>query len=188
MRSFMTAVSATATAIVIGLLVANVASAARAADIEHTKAQQIAAIQDAAAANDMSTQLEAYRSRYAQAYEQLGAAYQAYYKRDQQYRAVVGQANANAADLAAANASLEQKLNEAYQALRDAQSLVSSLRAGGALPVTNATPAPAPAAGRTATPATAVPARTPVPTATQQMYCWYDAEGKWVCEDHPQGQ
>lgn len=185
MRNFMTALSATMTAIVIGLLIANVASAARAADIEHTKAQQLAAIQSNAATNDMSTQLEAYRTRYTQAYEQLAAAYQAYYARDQQYRAVVGRSNANAAELATANAALEAKLNEAYQALRDAQALVASLRAGA---TQGPAIAPTPSSG---TSPTAPPARTPTPpapTATPARYCWYDAEGHWVCEDHPQGQ
>ncbi len=158
MRNFTTALSATLTAVIVGLLIANVASAARAAEIQHDKDAQLAQLQDSAYTADMTTQLEAYRARYGQTYEQLAAAYKAYYTRDAEYRQIVANANANAAQLASANVSLEARLNEAYQALRDAQALVASLRAGGTTQTTPPTPqqpaapAPAPAAPRTPRP------------------------------------
>jgi hypothetical protein len=186
LRNLTTAVSATVTAVIIGLLIANVASAARAAEIAHGKEQQLAALQDTASANDLATQLDAYRTRYAQAYQQLATAYQALYARDAEYRAALQRANATSAQLADVDASLEAKLNEAYLALHDAQALVTSLRAGVTFAPT-ATPA------GTARPNVSAPPQPPTttsrPNATQRpaptMYCWYDRDGKWVCEDHP---
>ena len=183
MRNLTTAISATLTAIVIGLLIANVANAARAAEIQHDKDAQLAAIQDQAYTADMTSQLKAYQTRYGQTYAQLAEAYKAYYQRDAEYRQIVARANANASALANANASLEARLNEAYAALREAQTLIAQLRAGGA--VAPAAPAPqGPTAPRVTQP-TAAP-RTPQPVPTE--YCWYDREGHYVCEDHPQGQ
>lgn len=169
MRNFTTAVSATVTAIVIGLLIANVASAARAAEIVHTRDQQLAALQDSYNASDTATQLDAYRTRYAQAYEQLSAAYQALVARDALYRGVVDRTNANSAQLAAANAALEARLNDAYQALRDAQALVASLRyaptAATQAPPGASYPTAAPDAPSSAAPrATSAPG--PRPTST----------------------
>jgi hypothetical protein len=160
MRNFTTAVSATVTAVIIGLLIANVASAARAAEIAHDKEQQLAALQDSASAYDLASQLEAYRTRYAQAYQQLATAYQVLYARDAEYRVALQRANGTSAQLAEADASLEARLNDAYQALRDAQVLVNSLQL--------ATPAPAAPDPRSTAPATPrAPATTPpaLPTA-----------------------
>jgi hypothetical protein len=160
MRNLTTAVSATVTSIVIALLIANVASAARAAEIAHDRDQRLAALQDSASANDQAAQLQAYETRYAQAYQQLAAAYQVLYARDAEYRAAVDRANAMSGQLADADASLETRLNDAYQALRDAQALVTALR-GGAL----STPAPP---GPTARAATAQPVTTTTAPATSR--------------------
>ncbi len=196
MRNFTTAVSATLTAIIIALLIANVASAARAAEIAHDKEQQLAAVQDSYSTNDLASQLEAYRTRYAQAYQQLAVAYQTLYARDADYRAALDRANAMSGQLANTDATLEAKLNEAYQALRDAQALVNSLRSPSAPPSatpTRAAPlspamiaptASAPGASR----ATSAPRTSATPRPTPTQYCWYDQEGKRVCEDHPRGE
>ena len=194
-RNLATAISATVTAVIIALLIANVASSARAAEIANTKQQQLVALQDAANTNDVTMQLEAYRTRYAEAYAQLAAAYQVLYERDAAYRAALDQANATSAQLANVDASLEARLIDAYAALRDAQAVVAALRAG----TTGATAAPGASSGGTPGTATSRPATPPPATATPRpatgtprptptMYCWYDAEGKWVCEDHPRGQ
>jgi len=196
-RNLATALSATITAVIIALLIANVASAARAAEIANAKQQQLAALQDAANTSDVTMQLEAYRTRYAEAYAQLAAAYQLLYERDAAYRAALDQANATSAQLASVDTSLEARLIEAYAALRDAQAVVAALRAG----VTPQAPTSAPGAtsGATQRPATQGPATprpatatprpvTGTPRPTPTMYCWYDADGKWVCEDHPRGQ
>jgi hypothetical protein len=147
-RNVTTALSATVTAILIGLLVANVASAARAAEIAATKEQQLAAIQDSYSANDLTVQLEAYRTRYGQAYQQLAAAYAALAARDAEYRAAFDAANTTSGQLATANASLDARLTDAYQALRDAQAVVAALRSGSPAstpqrPMATATPGPA---------------------------------------------
>jgi ABC-type transporter Mla subunit MlaD len=173
LRNITTAVSATVTAVIIGLLIANVASAARAAEIAHGKEQQLAALQDSASANDLASQLEAYRTRYSQAYQQLAAAYQTLYNRDAEYRAALQRANATSAQLADADASLEAKLNDAYLALHDAQSLVASLRAGApTAPALSPTPPVTARPGTTAAPApTTAPARptqTPRPSGTRR--------------------
>jgi hypothetical protein len=147
-RNFTTALSATVTAILIGLLVANVASAARAAEIAANKEQQLAAIQDSYSASDLTVQLEAYRTRYSQAYQQLAAAYQALAARDAEYRVAIDSANTASGQLATANASLDARLTDAYQALRDAQAVVAALRSGSPAsapqsPSATATPRPA---------------------------------------------
>lgn len=196
MRNLATALSATFTAVIIALLIANVASAARAAEIANTKQQQLVALQDAANTNDVTMQLEAYRTRYAEAYAQLAAAYQLLYERDAAYRAALDQANATSAQLAGVDTSLEARLVEAYAALRDAQAVVAALR-GGVTPQSS-TSAPAATSAATARPGTPGPTQrlatatprpaTGTPRPTPTMYCWYDSDGKWVCEDHPRGQ
>ena len=201
MRNVVTTISAAVTAIFIGLLIANVASAARAAEIDHAKQQQLAALEASYSDNDIRTQLAAYQIRYEQAYKQLALAYQALAARDAQYRALLGQSGGTSAQLAAANADLDAKLAAAYAALDAAQAMVNDLASrNGQAPGGAAVPATAAPAGQTAAPRTAAPAAvppgpvtqppvtarpTPLPQAT---YCWYDADGKWVCEDHPRGQ
>src|SRR3979409_289725 len=97
MRNVVTAGSAAITAILIGLLIANVASSARAAEIEHTKAQQLAAVEAAYSDEDIRAQLAAYQTRYEQAYKQLAAAYQALATREAQYRALWQQSSGSSA-------------------------------------------------------------------------------------------
>lgn len=180
MRNLTTALSATLTAIILALLIANVASAARAAEIAHNKEQELAAIQVSYSASDVTAQLEAYRTRYGQAYQQLAIAYQTLYTLDAEYRAALDRANATSAQLAGANTSLDARLTDAYQALHDAQALVASLRGASAAPTAAGRASPA---GATSTPR---PATTAQPTPVR--YCWYDAGGKWVCEDHPRDE
>jgi hypothetical protein len=158
-RNLTTALSATVTAIVIGLLIANVASAARAAEIAHNKEQQLAAIQDSYSASDLTVQLEAYRTRYSQAYQQLSAAYAALAARDAEYHAAIDSANAASGQLATANASLDTRLTEAYQALRDAQAAVAALRGG----LSSGSPASTPQGAR----ATATPRASGTPRASR---------------------
>jgi hypothetical protein len=205
MRNFVTAASAALTAIIIGLLIANVASSARAAEIEHARTQQLAAVEAAYSDDDVRAQLTAYQIRYEQAYKQLAAAYQALVTREAQYRALWQQSSGSSAQLSAANADLDAKLAQAYAALDAAQAALNDLaaRAGqpgsGTVTPANAAPAApgaAPAAPMTAPPAVATPRpATPTPASTPRItpspkptYCWYDADGKWVCEDHPKGQ
>jgi hypothetical protein len=214
MRNLTTAISATVTAIVIGLLVANVASAARAADIEHSKAAQLAALESSFNANDQATQLAAYQQRYTEAYNQLAAAYTALLQRDWQYKDSLSRSDRQSAQLAAANASLEAQLAQAYRSLQDAQVAVSAwggtpsavtptqltpvvadpvtadpvaaaAPAGPAAATKPATPKPATAAPRTAAPAPpAAPPAASTP-APRVQYCHYDANHEWHCEDHP---
>ena len=216
MRNLQTALSATVTAIVIGLLVANIASAARAAEIQHAKQAQIAALQASVGADDTELQLEAYKQRYTEAYNQMVAAYGQLQQRDAGYSALLRQSQGTSGQLEAANASLEARLAQAYQAMQQAQAQLAAMgisqpvaaviseptsggsTAGagtGAAPVNQAatarpaaTPTRAPAATpvRTNAPVTAPPAGAPQPTP--KMYCWYDSNHVWVCEDHPQGQ
>src|SRR3977135_4656960 len=103
MRNVVTAGPAAITAILIVLLIASVASSARAAEIEHTKAQQLAAVEAAYSDDDIRAKLAAYQTRYEQAYKQLSAAYQALATREAQYRALWQQSSGSSAQLAAAN-------------------------------------------------------------------------------------
>ena len=163
MRNVVTAGSAAITAILIGLLIANVASSARAAEIEHTKAQQLAAVEAAYSDEDIRAQLAAYQTRYEQAYKQLAAAYQALATREAQYRALWQQSSGSSAQLAAANSDLDTKLAQAYAELDAAQVALNDLaaRAGsGGSGITAATARPA----VTATPQPA--ATSPRPTIT----------------------
>jgi hypothetical protein len=192
MRSLVSGVSAAITAVLIGLLIASVASAARAADIEHVKSARLAAIAAAADTDDSRLQLDAYHERLSQAYAQLAVAYAELQQRDAQYRTLVGQGNANAKDLATANATLESKLVAAYQLLVQFSAAAQrSSGSAGAAPVAPATQTPGGARATpgapTTRPASAAPAATPVPTprSTATQFCHYDKEGKWHCEDHP---
>jgi hypothetical protein len=210
--------SATVTAIVIGLLVANIASAARAAEIQHAKQAQIAALQASVGADDTELQLEAYKQRYTEAYNQMVAAYGELQKRDAGYSGLLSQSNGSAAQLEAANASLEARLAQAYQAMQQAQAQLAAMgvsqpaatviiapvvsnREAAAAPAAPAAvnqpastrPAATPTRAPTATPVrTNAPVTTTPPPAapqpTPRMYCWYDSNHVWVCEDHPQGQ
>src|SRR4030088_1567303 len=132
MRNVVTATSAALTAILIGLLIANVASSARAAEIEHAKAQQLAAVEAAYSDDDIRAQLAAYQTRYEQAYKQLAAAYQALGTREAQYRALWQQSSGSSAQLAAANTDLDAKLAQAYAELDAAQAALNdfAVRAG----------------------------------------------------------
>ncbi len=207
MRNLQTAVSATITAIVIGLLVANIASAARAADIEHTKQAKIAALEASAGANDTALQLQGYQQRYTEAYNQMVAAYNALQQRDAAWAALWNQSQGTSAQLEASNAALEARLLQAYQLMQQAQYQLNALGGTPQAPVVVSAPtgnapvtAPATTGPVANTPATPKPATGPVaaqPTppvttppapSTPQLYCWYDADGKWVCEDHPRGQ
>jgi len=223
LRNLQTALSATITAIVIGLLVANIASAARAAEIQHAKQAQIAALQASVGADDTELQLEAYKQRYTEAYNQMVAAYGELQQRDAGYSGLLRQSNGTAAQLEAANASLEARLAQAYQAMQQAQSQLAAM--GISQPAATVINAPAPAAvvnqpaanqpaanqpaanqpaatTRPTTAPTRAPAATPVrtpapvtttpppaaPQPTPTMYCWFDNNNVWVCEDHPKGQ
>jgi len=227
LRNLQTALSATITAIVIGLLVANIASAARAAEIQHAKQAQIAALQASVGADDTELQLEAYKQRYTEAYNQMVAAYGELQQRDAGYSGLLKQSNGTAAQLEAANASLEARLAQAYQAMQQAQAQLAAMgitqpAAAAPLPpvvVVNpgtTDPGAAPAAiapaatnrvttaptTRPAATPTRAPAATPVglpapvtttsppaaPRPTPTMYCWFDNNNVWVCEDHPKGQ
>lgn len=159
MRNVVTATSAAVTAILIGLLIANVASSARAAEIEHAKSQQLAAVEAAYSDDDIRSQLAAYQTRYEQAYKQLGAAYQALATREAQYRALWQQSSGSSAQLAAANADLDAKLAQAYAALDAAQVALNDLASRGAQPGSGTPAAPA-------APMTASPTATPRPAAT----------------------
>lgn len=172
MRNVTTAISATVTAVVLGLLIANVASAARAADVQHAQQQQLAEADATHAASDTTAQLLAYRDRYAQSYQQVAVAYQALLGRDAAYRSALDRANAQSAALASANASLDSRLNEAYLALYDAQSVITSLRSAPS------TPASAP------DPRAAVVPRSPqAPQPTPTLSCRWD-DGRYKCSDH----
>ncbi len=169
MRNLVTAASAAVTAILIGLLIANVASSARAAEIEHVKSQQLAAVEAAYSDDDIRAQLTAYQTRYEQAYKQLAAAYQALVTREAQYRTLWQQSSGTDAQLAAANTDLDAKLAQAYAALDAAQAALNDLSSrvpppGSGAPG-NATPAGPTTAPPAATPrpATGTPAR---PTST----------------------
>ena len=201
MRNVTTAVSAAITAILIGLLVANISSAARAAEIQHAKNAQIATLQASVGADDALLQLRAYRQRYTETYNQLAAAYRALVERDASYAALWNQSRASGAQLESANAALEARLAQAYQAMQQAQAALAanSPPSGGNQPAVVGAPAPAtpaPATPRralepgTTVPATAAPVAAPVPAPqpTKTMYCWYDPEGHYVCEDHPRGE
>jgi multidrug resistance efflux pump len=145
MRNLVTATSAAITAILIGLLIANVASSARAAEIEHAKAQQLAAVEAAYSDDDIRAQLAAYQTRYEQAYKQLAAAYQALATREAQYRALWQQSSGSSAQLAAANTDLDTKLAQAYAELDAAQAALNDLAARSGLGggITSATARPA---------------------------------------------
>ena len=197
MRNLATAASATMTAILIGLLVANVASSARAAEIEHGKASKIAALEFSVSSNDTAAQLGAYQQRYTEAYNQLAAAYTTLVQRDAMYRDAMRRSGKTSADLAAANTALEAQLAQAQQALQDAQSAISAW--AGRSPVDlpqSGTPAaaPNPSGAAPASPAAAAKPVTSQPTAAvvpgarapaPTRYCHFDAEGEWQCEDHP---
>ena len=228
MRNLQTALSATVTAIVIGLLVANIASAARAAEIQHAKQAQIAALEASVGADDTALQLEAYKQRYTEAYNQMVAAYGELQQRDAGYSGLLNQSNGTAKQLEAANASLEARLAQAYQAMQQAQAQLAAMGITQpaatvisapaavvnqpaanepaavnqpAAPTTRTTAAPTtrpaatPTRAPTATPVrtnapvttTPPPAGTPAPGATPKMYCWFDNNNVWVCEDHPKG-
>ena len=194
MRNVTTAVSATITAVLIGLLVANIANAARAAEIQHTRDAQIATLQASVGADDAGLQLEAYRQRYTDTYNQLAVAYRAMVERDAGYAALWKQSRASAGQLEAANAALEARLAQAYLAMQQAQAALAA-SGGGNQPAANA-PAPAtpgpltpqPAGAPVTTAPAAAPVPVPVPQTPKTMYCWYDPEGHYVCEDHPRGQ
>lgn len=194
MRSLTTALSATVTAVVLALVISNIATAARAAEIANAKDQRLAALEATSYAADTQAQLDAYQTRYEEAYAKLSAAYQVLLERDAAYRASFGGSDANVGRLAATNALLEARLAEAYGALADAQAMLDALarqRQVTTTPSSTTTPGPgvtASAAPRTATPqATTVPAASSTPRPTPTLYCFYDHEGHYQCEDHPPG-
>ena len=197
MRNLQTALSATITAVIIGLLVANISSAARAAEIQHAKQVQIATLNASVGVDDTQLQLEAYKQRYTEAYNQMVAAYTQLQQRDAGYGALLHQSQGTSAQLEAANASLEARLSQAYQAMQQAQAQLAAM--GVTQPVAAANPparnvaaapagpagaAPVAAAPNTNTPPTVPATPRPIAPPTAQ-YCHNDAEGQWHCEDHP---
>ena len=194
MRNLQTALSATITAVIIGLLVANISSAARAAEIQHAKQVQIATLNASVGVDDTQLQLEAYKQRYTEAYNQMVAASTQLQQRDAGYGALLHQSQGTSAQLEAANRSLDARLSQAYQAMQQAQAQLAAM--GVTQPVAAANPparnvaagpadaAPVAAAPKTNTPTTVPATPRPIAPPTAQ-YCHNDAEGQWHCEDHP---
>jgi hypothetical protein len=177
LRRFIAPLTAAAVAIAVGLLIANVASAARAADTEHAQAR-VAAERSAAS---VEAELAAYKQRLDEAYAQLAATYGVLESRDAQYASLVGdpsatdgQATVAAAGYAGPASTLVSLAATATPQAATPQAAPATLAAQ--TPPQTVTPVAAPAA-------TAAPAR-----AAAARYCWYDHEGKYVCEDHPQGK
>jgi hypothetical protein len=173
LRRFIAPLTAAAVAIAVGLLIANVASAARAADTEHAQAR-VAAERSAAS---VEAELAAYKQRLDEAYAQLAATYGVLESRDAQYASLVGDPSATdgQASVAAAGYAGPASTLVSLAATATPQAATPATLAAQT-PPQMVTPIAAPAA--TAAPVRAAPAR----------YCWYDHEGKYVCEDHPQGK
>jgi hypothetical protein len=182
MRRLTASITAATVAIAIGLVIASVAGAARAAEFESMQAR--ASAQNAAAATE--AELAAYKQRLEEAYAQLNLTYQVLQSQDALVaaQAVGTDANVSAAiDMGASSSNVV-----AYAPVENAPVTLAA-------PATNiaprSTPPPVPTrvqATRVPSTATALPATAaPVRTATG-LYCWYDHDGKYVCEDHPQGQ
>jgi hypothetical protein len=174
MRRFIAPITAATVAIAVGLLIASVAGAARAAEFESMQAR--ASAQTAAAATE--AELAAYKARLQEAYAQLNVTYQVLQSQDAQASPAAPSAGADAATYLSAAA-------EPWGASSNvvAYAPVTSVAGPVAGPATISAPPPLP----TRPVAIAAPAVAPAPAA-KAIYCWYDHEGKYVCEDHPQGQ
>ena len=188
MRRFTASITAATVAIAVGLVIASVAGAARAAEYENMQAR--ASAQNSVAATE--AELAAYKERLQEAYVQLNATYALLQSQDAQAAAQPAStdgANVSAAlDLSggATNVDAYSSATTAPVALAITPSIqgVTSVA-----PITNVAPRSTPPP----LPTRATPANTPRPTATTVrtatgLYCWYDHDGKYVCEDHPQGQ
>jgi hypothetical protein len=169
--------TAAAVAIAVGLLIANVASAARAADTEHAQAR-VAAERSAAS---VEAELAAYKQRLDEAYAQLAATYGVLESRDAQYASLVGDPSATDGQASVASAAYTGPASTLVSLAATATPQAATPQA--ATPATLAAQTPAQMVTPIAAPAASAPAR-----AAPARYCWYDHEGKYVCEDHPQGK
>jgi hypothetical protein len=170
--------TAAAVAIAVGLLIANVASAARAADTEHAQAR-VAAERSAAS---VEAELAAYKQRLDEAYAQLAATYGVLESRDAQYASLVGDPSATDGQASVGPAAYADPASTLVSLAATATPQAATPQA--ATPATLAAQTPAQMVTPIAAPAaTGAPAR-----AAPARYCWYDHEGKYVCEDHPQGK
>ena len=170
MRRIVAPLTAAMVAIAIGLVISSVASAARAADSEHLHAR--VAAERAAAATE--AELAAYRQRLDEAYAQLALTYQVLESRDAQYAALAGDPSVSAAPAGVSAATVPADPGNAPSF--------------AGVPVAYVPPAAAaPSAPSLAPVAAAAPAPAPA-QAAKAMYCWYDHDGHYVCEDHPQGK
>ena len=181
MRRFTASITAATVAIAVGLVIASVAGAARAAEYESMQAR--ASAQNSVAATE--AELAAYKQRLDEAYAQLNLTYSLLQSQDAQ--AAAQSTNTDGTNVSAAvylgggatNVDAFTSLTAAPVALADMRS------AQNVAPISNVAPRSTPPPLPTRAPAS--PAASTARTATG-LYCWYDADGKWVCEDHPKGQ
>ena len=181
MRRFTASITAATVAIAVGLVIASVAGAARAAEYESMQAR--ASAQNSAAA--IEAELAAYKQRLEEAYTQLNLTYSLLQSQDPQAAAQstsTDGTNVSAAVYLGGGATTV----DAYTSVTAAPvALANTPSAQSVLNVApRSTPPPLPTR---ATAGTALPAASSARTATG-LYCWYDRDGKYVCEDHPQGQ
>lgn len=171
MRRFIAPITAATVAIAVGLLIASVAGAARAAEFESMQAR--ASAQNGAAATE--AELAAYKERLAEAYAQLNLTYSMLQSQDAQ----AAQTGTNAAVSASADFAASSSNAVAYAPVPSAavNAAASAVLSGGTMPPTRTSTTPPPLPTRAAAPS---PAR-----AATAQYCHNDAEGKWHCEDHP---
>jgi len=122
------ALVAALTAAAVGLLIAGTASAAHSAAVEHARAAQMQAQQDQQASLETDAQLNAYRDRLSQAYDQLQASYWTLAQRDAAYQLALQQTETAASNLQAADRANVAKLTDAYQQVQQATARVQSLQ------------------------------------------------------------
>lgn len=181
MRRFTASITAATVAIAVGLVIASVAGAARAAEYENMQAR--ASAQNSVAATE--AELAAYKERLKESYAQLTATYALLQSQDAQAAASASSDGANvraAVDLGGGATNVA-----AYS------SATAELVALAMTPSVQSTTSVAPRSTPPPLPTRATPANTPLQTASTVrtatgLYCWYDHDGKYVCEDHPQGQ
>jgi hypothetical protein len=193
MRRFTASITAATVAIAVGLVIASVAGAARAAEYENMQAR--ASAQNSVAATE--AELAAYKQRLEEAYTQLNLTYSMLQSQDAQAAAQSTSSdgtNVSAAVSLGGGATNGGATNvDAFASLTAAPvALAVTPSAQTVAPILNVAPRSTPPPLPTRAP-TARPAATPQPAAVATrtptgLYCWYDHDGKYVCEDHPQGQ
>jgi hypothetical protein len=185
MRRFTASITAATVAIAVGLVIASVAGAARAAEYESMQAR--ASSQNSVAATE--AELAAYKQRLEEAYAQLNLTYSMLQSQDAQAAA---QATGTDGTNAGAALYLGGGATNGGATNVDA-SLTAEPVALAVTPSAQSVTSVAPRSTPPPLPTRATPANTPRPTASAVrtatgLYCWYDHDGKYVCEDHPQGQ